>query len=180
MNYQALSESELLRLVRVDARCIDELLRRYEPMVGKMAQSFAPNDAERYRDEGRNALVDAAMHYDPARGTRFAAYAYVCVRHRMSRCSRRQAHMDALDADAPSLDPSPEERLLAEEAFALTNRRAKQCLSRFEYAVWRMRIDGYTYAEIAFALSKPQRPVNVKSVGNALVRVRNKMRGKND
>ena len=179
MNYARATERELLLLAREDASCVDELLRRYEPLIAKMAKSFGTVPYDIAMQEGVDALADAVLHFDPQRGTRFATYAYVCVRNRLLRCLRKtqpQRHIYEVP-EAVSSIPTPEEIALAEEAVRLTQTDAKMRLSRLEYAVWRMRIDGYGYAEIAEVLTTPQRKVTVKAVNNALVRVRKKLRG---
>ena len=179
MNYSRATEQELVQGAREDAACIDELLRRYEPMLVRSAQSFEAVSYDIAMQEGAGALVDAVLHYDPQRGARFGAYAYVCVRNRLLRCQRKaQATRHIADVpEAVSSIPTPEEIALAEEAVRLNQSIAKTRLTRLEYAVWRMRIDGYSYAEIAEVLTTPQRKVDAKAVNNALVRVRKKLRG---
>ena len=182
MNYAQAAEHELLLRAREDASCVDELLRRYEPMLVKLVQSFDAVSYDIAMQESLGALADAVLHFDPLRGTRFGAYAYVCVRNRLLRCQRKAQAVRPMDdvPEAVSSIPTPEEIALAEEAVRLNQSIAKERLTRLEYAVWRMRIDGYSYAEIAEVLTTPQRKVNVKAVNNALVRVRRKLRGRHE
>ena len=182
MNLAALTEAALLAGVREDPAYVAELLRRYEPMLTRMAVTFAPLSYDACMQEGGMALVDAAVHYDAARGTRFATYAYVCVRNRLLRLSRRMgATADWAEVPKHASDmPTPEEEVLHWEHWEQQKLRAKAVLSPFEYAVWRMRVDGYSYAEIALTLSREGKVVSVKSVNNALVRVRRKLRGNNE
>ncbi|MBQ4443456.1 MAG: sigma-70 family RNA polymerase sigma factor [Clostridia bacterium] len=178
MNYREATDNDLVVGARQDDGCLAELQRRYEPMIVQTAKSFPNMQEDECLAEGNIALVEAIMHFDQARGTRFATYAYVCVRNRLVRAGRKaQSTLDWQSMpERASRMPSPEETLLDEEAFAMRKAEAKRKLSRFEYAVWRMRIDGYTYAEIAVALSTAERTVDVKSVGNALARVRRKLK----
>lgn len=177
MNYRDATDNDLVALAPSDALALAELVRRYEPMIAKTAKTFPNLQTEQCMEEGGIALVEAIMHFDPARGTRFATYAYVCVRNRLLHASRKAQSTSGWQhlPEVASSMPSPEDAVLADEALAERQAEAKQRLSRFEYAVWRMRIDGYTYAEIAVALSTPQKQVTVKSVNNALVRVRTKL-----
>ena len=175
---RAATDVELVLSARTDAASLEELVRRYRPMIAKLASGFANLRTEDALFEGDNALVEAIMHFDPQRGTRFATYAYVCVRNRLARASRAAQATEGLERvpETASALPSPEDVLLQEEALAFRNAEAKRKLSRYEYAVWRMRIDGYSYAEIAVALSTDTQAVTIKSVNNALVRVRNKLK----
>ena len=172
------TDVELVLSARTDADSLNELVRRYRPLIAKLAAGFANLRTEDALYEGGIALVEAIMHFDPERGTRFATYAYVCVRNRLARASRKaQATADFESVpETASAMPSPEDVLLQAEALAERRAEAKRKLSRFEYAVWRMRIDGYTYAEIAVALSTEAQSVSIKSVNNALVRVRKKLK----
>ena len=164
-----------------DSGCIAELLRRYEPMLAKMAATFGTLGYEDCMQEGGIALVDAVLHYDATRGTRFATYAYVCVRNRLMRLLSKADNTSDWEVEATvSPMPSPEEAVLREEAIEESKALAKRLLSHFEYAVWRMRIDGYSYQEIAVALTNTKRNVDVKSVNNALTRVRKKLRGSHE
>lgn len=179
MNRDA-SDVELVLSARSDAASLNELVRRYRPMIAKMAVGFANLRTEDALYEGGIALVEAIMHFDVERGTRFATYAYVCVRNRLARASKKAQATSDLESmpETASAMPSPEDVLLQEEALEERVAEAKTKLSRFEYAVWRMRIDGYTYAEIAVALSTPSKPIGIKTVNNALVRVRGKLKRK--
>lgn len=182
MSYARLTEEQLLASARTDGGCIAELLRRYEPMLLRMAASFPALGHDDCLQEGGMALVDAVMHYNPTRATRFGTYAYVCVRNRLLRLQKKAqkvADWHDMQAQASTM-PTPEETLLSEEALEESKAAARRVLSTFEYAVWRMRIDGYSYAEIAVALSDADKQVDVKSVNNALVRVRAKLRGKDE
>lgn len=177
---RAATDNELVLSARTDAASLNELVRRYQPMIAKLAAGFANLRTEDALYEGGIALVEAIMHFSPERGTRFATYAYVCVRNRLARASRQAQVTSDIESvpETASAMPSPEDVLLQEEALAERRAEAKRKLSRFEYAVWRMRVDGYTYAEIAVALSTEEKIVTVKSVNNALVRVRKKLKRK--
>lgn len=177
-----MTEAELVQAARRDEGCIAELLHRYEPMLSKMAASFDALSHAECMQEGGIALMDAVMHFNPQRGTRFGTYAYVCVRNRLTRAQRaaRAAHagwQDMLETTFPT--PGPEDMVLQQEALAETTASVRKQLSPFEYAVWRMRIDGYSYAEIAATLTNAHRHITTKSVNNALTRVRKKLRGTN-
>jgi RNA polymerase sporulation-specific sigma factor len=177
VNYAEATDNQLLACSREDAACFDELLRRYRPMIVRLGRMFPTLSAENSTEEGMSALEEAMMHYDAARGTRFATYAFVCVRNRLSYAAKR-ADAAVKWRNAPetaSTEPSPEELVMLQEAFEQRKVEAKRILSRFEYAVWRMRIDDYSYAEIAVALSSEKRVVDAKSIDNALVRARRKL-----
>lgn len=182
MNYASMAEIDLLASMQSDEGCVQELLRRYRPMVAKAAASFDVPYEEGVQ-QGEMALMDAVTHFDPTRGVQFSKYATVCVTNRLKSFHKtwnkqRAAWQEVLDA--PSTLPTPEEEVLREEMKAAMKDKAKEILSPFEYAVWNLRVKGFRYDEIAVKLSTPRKSVNIKSVNNALVRVRNKMRGKHD
>ena len=69
----------------------DALLRRYQPVVSRIAAGFAasPEDAEDLTQEGLLALLTAARGFDPEKQVPFSAFAGVCVANRLRSVKRR-------------------------------------------------------------------------------------------
>ena len=173
------SDQETLWLQAKTPEAVDALLVFYEPMLLSLAKRVADVPLDDCLQEARIALVSAIHHYDATKGVSFASYAGVCVRNRMRALAQRQRRTAPTAADSPLVEDEaagPEDKLLSQEALAEATAAAKKRLSSLEYAVWRLRIDGYRYEEIAEVLSRPDRPIDVKCVNNALCRVRKKLR----
>ena len=66
---------------------------------------------------------------------------------------------------------NPEELILDKEAQHMVEYEIERCLSTFEKQVLKLYLRGYGYEKIAGELDKP-----VKSVDNALSRIRTKLR----
>lgn len=67
--------------------CLDTLMREYEGLVHAVvrAQGMGGIPYEELIQDGRIALWQAILHFDPERGTPFTSYAWVVIRHRIWR-----------------------------------------------------------------------------------------------
>ncbi len=100
----------LLAAQRGDPRAHEELLRRYEPLVGHIVRRLRlPCRCERadIAQEARIALLGAIRAWQPARGP-FLPFAAHCMRTKMSTAlSTARTHKHQLLSRALSLDCSP-------------------------------------------------------------------------
>ena len=126
------------------------------------------------------ALLHALHSYDPQKSS-FRTYSALCVKRQICSVLRsgfRQKNRALFnyvpfdDLDFISVDGPESDWILREE---LRDRREKAFsgLSPFENAVLGLYLGGLTYREIAEKLGKTE-----KSVGNALSRIRSKLRPK--
>lgn len=150
------------------------VIRLYAHRAGRPGLDF--DDAVQ---EGLIGLFNAINSYNTKGGASFATYSSSCIQNAIysaSRAAGRQKHAP-LDNSVP-LDqthrhaaPTPEEQAIANEQVALTLEKARATLSVYEKAVLGLAMEGYSNAHIAKALGK-----NTKSIENALLRARNKLR----
>ena len=181
-----MDERTLLRQAKqVDAPALSQLLTAYLPMVKSLAKSGAAPALEEddLVQEGLLGLQRAIQTYDDALGVPFSAYARTCVRNRMLQAieaAGRKKHQplnsflpmeDSSTANQGNEGQNPEEILLAEEAAGELNKMLSCMLSRLEGQTLDLFLDGYSYAEIARQLN-----ITEKSVDNALLRVRRKLK----
>jgi len=125
-------------------------------------------------------LLAAVRTYREDGGAAFTTYATTCIRNRLltvvrrngTRMDREQSLEDSPALSAANIDPAL--LLLDKEEidnFLSALRTAK--LTDKEYQVFRWRMSGFSYAEIAAELG-----ITVKAVDNAIQRIRRKiMRG---
>ena len=129
--------------------------------------------------EGMIALLSAMRKYDPSRFGNFEAYASKCVKNRLIDAVRR----DLLDSDRENkvftvlrdsfieIVPDPESKVIEDESAVELKQVILDLLSAFEASVLDLYLEGYTVKEISEKLGK-----NIKSVDNAVVRIRNKLK----
>ena len=140
--------------------------------------------------EGMIGLLSAMRSYAPDGGTSFRTYAEVCIRRRVisaAKSASRQKHSPL--NDGVSLDDilseenhnssflrgqrfnrSPEDEVLAREREHDLIEAYSQYLSDFEREILDAYLKGLSYAEISALCGR-----SVKSVDNAIQRIRNKL-----
>ncbi|MCL2053947.1 MAG: sigma-70 family RNA polymerase sigma factor [Oscillospiraceae bacterium] len=160
------------------------LVLRYLNFVWKKARSYSNNyaDIQDLSQEGLLALLKAVRTYNPQSGVPFSAYAEVCVANKLkseaSKLQKRQSvRFDLSDlsnfndnADI-STEVSPESIYMEREFSDNFYRKISSLLSKLEWEVFRLYLDDLPYSQIARKLS-----VSEKSVGNAVYRVRKKIK----
>ena len=128
------------------------------------------------------AFLRALNSYDEKKEAGFRTYASVCIKNhifsilRSGRKEKNSAMVDYVpieDLDLAS-ENEPETDWIEKEAFLSVKRRVLKDLSGFEKEVLGFYLCGYSYKAIAEKLGKTE-----KSVGNALSRVRKKLRKEN-
>ena len=160
------------------------LQKQFQPLLDKQISLFAEanTDADALRDWRQEALIGlfkAMEHYDKESGIPFAAYAKVCVSHRLISYRRHMQWMrmlrplseeeeDSLPADEAA---APESQAMAEAEERWLWSRLSEVLTDFEVTCLRHHLEGYSYEESAVALQTES-----KSVDNALQRARRKLR----
>ena len=180
--FSRLSESQLARIVKEGSDpAFEEMAGRYIKFISSLATGFSADgfDKNDFVQEGLLILLAACKTYDEQAGTSFKNYLSLCVRRRYISIQRRsnkkgsipQSSLISIDEAADSIDYSlnPEELLINKEYLRGLISGVEKNLSPLEQNVLSHYLAGYTYAEIA-----EKTGICVKSVGNALQRVRKK------
>ena len=156
-----------------DQSAFSSLLEAYRSLITSMVQGFSAScptvDPEDLVQEASLALADAAKTYRiGTTEVTFGLYAKICIRNRLISVQRK--HRPKIKkAKTADKTLSNEKKLVLPESFSLTE--CKQLLSRFENEVLTLYADGRSYSEMAEELS-----CSVKSVDNALYRIKRKIR----
>lgn len=165
-----------------DSSGFDELCRRciYLPeAVVSFGARFGLERDDLYQ-EATLALLHALHSYDPERSS-FRTYAAVCIEHQLRavlRAGGRQKnralvdYVSLEDVDFAGVGDPESDWIRKEELFA-QKEAIFSALSPLESEVLSLYVNGLSYREIAEKLRKTE-----KSVGNALSRIRNKLRPK--
>ncbi len=125
------------------------------------------------------AFLHALHSYDGEKGAGFRTFASVCIKNHIASILRsgqrpkNSAMVDYVPIDDIDLasKSEPETDWIEKETFFNIKKRISELLSGFEMEVLRLYLGGFSYKTIAEKLSKSE-----KSVGNALSRVRKKLR----
>lgn len=190
-NLKYLTNEELLTLSREgDDIATAMLISRMIPFVMSRAAACIGSglDIEDLAQEGMIGLVSAIHNYDGSNNITFRTFAKICIDRRIYsaiKSSFRQKHMPlnnyiSISAGDKILDiagvdfnflSNPEDVIIAEEDVLRLRTLMKEALSDFELEVLEQYLSGCTYDEIAAQIRS-----SVKSVDNALQRVRRKLR----
>lgn len=169
-----------------DGEALSALLVRYSQLVSLRAAAFRCQlcEVEDLEQEGLMAVLSAVRGFDPCRGVSFRTYAGECVDNRMisfirvsSRQSRAQESIESGEYAGGAycgkgLGLDPEAVVIGREAYGDIIAAADSSLSDYEKTVLALYVEGLSYREMGKRLGK-----SAKSVGNALMRVRSKLRG---
>lgn len=170
-------ENLILKCRERDEEAFCELVKRYTPMMHKLASEFSASgaDSEELISEGCIALHSAALSYDLTQhSVTFGLYARVCAYHRMVDLVRHRREslrvVSDIEEDIPD-GGSTESDIVTRETFGMLINGARNMLSAYEYRVLILHIQGYKTAEIAKLLER-----NAKSVDNAKSRIFRRLR----
>jgi len=147
---------------------------------------LAGGDSEDLTQEGMLGLLAAIRTFSPEVGVSFQTYAETCIRRRLLtavKTASRQKHAPlnyAISFESSQFDETQashisrdlEEQILAEEQFGELCFRFSHTLSGFENKILGLFLEGLSYGEMAERVGK-----SVKSVDNAIQRIRKKLAG---
>lgn len=188
-NYLAASDDLLLRMAQNgDDQAITAVLNRYTPLVRSRAAHFAVGaDVDDMVQEGFIGLYGAIGVYDSEKSA-FPTFARLCIDRMMItviRAKGRKKNIPSdlvINIDSAELDTAnhklscfefqnPENICIATDEFERFKHDAGKTLSKMEYDVFRSVLFGESITQISrrFGLS-------LKSVDNALQRIRRKLR----
>lgn len=171
-----LSDSELSALAQEYPSIsgyAEELIGRYTPLIRARAAEFA-NDMVSKDDlesEAYLAAFRAVRSFDPQKNSSFSSYISVCVTNRMISVLRSaDRHIPAaVDGDYDVTDDNTPETIVMEREL---DAEIAELLTEKEYKIFRLYLEGSSYADIADKLD-----ISPKSVDNAVQRVRRKLKG---
>ena len=194
----SMKEKELLTLAQQgDVAATDLLLEHYKSLVRKKARTLylIGGDNDDLIQEGMIALYKAIQTYEPSHESSFAAYATLCIEHKLYNVikgANRQKNIplntyvslyspassdestNSRETLADTIQPleltNPEDIIIDKENVMNIESAINQRLSKMEQEVVSLYIDGNNYQQIAVALNK-----SPKSIDNALQRIKNKL-----
>lgn len=191
-----MTDNELISLWdNEDAKNV--LYLRMLPSVIKITAPFRSRGISGYDyddllQEASLAFAKAVRSYDPNRNASFRTYLWIRVRSHMLNLvkhsktdsarslSNTVSLYDSADNDTPEIrlidvlstqESTYEDDAIREQSMELIRKRAKHILSKFEYSVFYLYLEGKKTAEISDALG-----CGKKSIENTLQRIRTKFR----
>jgi len=157
----------------------DKIAEQYRPLIdGCVCYFYGVVDTDELEQEALIALYRAACSYD-AENSRvsFGLYAKICINNSLISLVRTYKKQEEKSVDSveehdradSEIDPSVD--YINKESFLTLDRFVRDHLSEYEYAVFRLYIEGYRIKEIASKFKKSE-----KSVEGAIMRLRVKLR----
>jgi RNA polymerase sigma factor (sigma-70 family) len=183
---EAESSVELLDRVRQgDRDALERLLRRYVPALRRWATGRLPRwarDLAETEDLVQDTVMKSLQHlgtFEHRHEGALQAYLRQAVMNRIrDECRRvtRRPQRDVLDDEAPDTGLSPLEMAIGRQAVAKYD-AGLQALRDVDRQAIVARVEmGYSYAEVAVMLGKPNAEAARVAVGRALVRLAAVMR----
>ena len=170
----------LERVRKNDSRAFEELSDLYGGMINKVVKSFVRDgmtreDAEDLEQEAKLFLLKAARTYDSASGLTFGLYARICVKNGLVSLERKRKSLpQTADFEIEDMNIAVPDTTIdvdENESAARLLEKIRKVLSKNEIEVLNLRLAGLARAEIAGKLG-----VSVKSVDNAVSRIKQKLR----
>ena len=193
-NYEALSDEELVRIIKDgDKNALEYLIVKYKDLVQMKVSRYYIVGAEREDivQEGLIGLFKAIKNFEDGKHNSFKSFANLCVERQLItaiKSSNRQKHIPlnsylSLNNSNPeneeddkslleilnSTQEDPLETITKKEYYRNVEAVMNKYLSGFEKQVLNRYMNGESYVEIAEKLDTP-----VKSVDNAIQRIRKK------
>ena len=181
--YENMTDEHLVAEARDGSTAsLDMLMNRFKRLVKSKAKDYylTSGDLEDLIQEGMIGLYKAVLDFDQAKGVKFATFANLCVVRQIQtaiKAASRQKHMplntsEPLKDSIPHNFNNPEDLLLSIEAFQDIDEFIHENLSQLELDVLQLYLDGKPHVQIAQQLGK-----NMKTVDNAIQRIRRKIKG---
>lgn len=180
-DYKALDDNRLLTLIGRDEAAYSELISRHIGTVRRIAHLYSSNlsDCDDFVSEGIVGLLNAVRTFDSSKGASFSTYAYACVNNRILTALKKSSRIIKCEENIDDLSlslgdgASPENIIIDREELGEVFSWIENGLSKTEKSVFEEYLSGSSYQEIADRLG-----MSLKSVDNALLRVRRKLRSK--
>lgn len=192
-----LNDFELLYLAEDNSEEVNEIIyKKYEPVIKYYAKKYnnlIEGKGIDYNDlmqEGLIGLVHAINNFKKQKNIKFSTFAFICIKRKILsavRDANRKKHSilnESYSLDyklgedekelmevTSNINGGIEDVLVSKEDNKIFNRMLNESLSDFEKMVYDLRINNFTYEEIAHTLGKTE-----KSVERALSRIREKIK----
>lgn len=163
------------------------LMTKYYSFVNQLAYKYVSNTLELddLMQEGFLGLLNAIYTFNPENQTSFKTYAKTCILNKMKNFVKASTTKKSkLLQDAVSIDEqniillpdnklnTPENLIIQKEDYLNLIKIIDSELSQFEKKVLSCYLDGLSYLKISSLLN-----VSKKSIDNAMVRIRQKLKG---
>lgn len=178
------NDNELVSRAKAgDSVALSLLIEKYSDFVLKKANSFknlCGIDAEDLYQEGIIGFVSSIYSFDEAYGTKFSTYSSTVYTRKMLSALRKStsdisncvdSYVSIDDSEILSQHPSPEDVVLYDEELGEIIDFAKNNFSKTEQKVFKLLLLGVSYSEISEIMDS-----NIKSVDNAVQRIRRKLK----
>lgn len=191
MKYKEYNDYELLSYIKEQNEEANEIIyEKYKPLIVSIAKKLITSSSNIGIDitdligEGMLGLANAIDTYDDNIDIKFHSYAKKCIENYMlmlirkgsrlkNRCLTESISYDTDDKVNMFKDNSinPDNIIIDKESITEIYRLAKNILSTYEYEVFKYKLEGFDYKEIAKILNKSS-----KEIDNTLYRIRNKLK----
>ena len=177
--YKDLTDEELVRSAKNDRKAVSELIVRYLRTVQFLAGKYSESIYEDLVQEGFMGLLKAVNTYRPDENVKFSTYANVCVKNRIISSLKKNSLIGGVELDDEAIGDlfanekteSPEKIFIENERMDEVYKKITSALSEQEWKVFQLFLTGMAYNQMALNLG-----VTVKSVDNAMQRVRRKLK----
>ena len=181
-NYKNASDEEIVaQICGGDYELLPVIFGRYDKRIRYYADKYCrESDREDAAQEASLALYSAVKNYDKDKSS-FSSFASLCIKRSVIDCAKRAGRKKNIpeellepieDVSIPDCN-SPEKIFFDKEAYKALTHSIKLELSGMELAVLQLFLSGKKYIDIADELG-----VSEKSVNNALMRIRRKLKDK--
>ncbi len=189
MNQDSYSDEYLQQLAaNGDREAEGTLSERYIPVIKKISRTYFifGGDIEDIIQEGTFGLISAIRQYSSDISSSFRSFAVVCIKNRIISAIKSAASnkhnplndgipLEEIESDSFSeyFQRSVEDIVIAKESRHQFIDAFSDSLTIYERSVLNLYLDGLSYNEISAKLNK-----DVKSIDNAVQRIRRKLREK--
>ena len=195
MKYKEYNDFELLSFVCEQNEEANEILyEKYKPLIIKISKvlynkyGYLGIDVGDLISEGMVGLSIALNTFDEVKDNTFYSYARICIERNINtfikkRRGLKYRYLNESVSYDNTFDDYSIESMISDDSYNPLNTvlnkeditelyyRLKNVLTDFEYEVFKLKIDGFNYKEIASILDK-----NPKNIDNALYRIKGKLR----
>ncbi len=178
-----------------DMDSMESILQSFKPKVTAICREYflLGAAADDTMQEGMIGLYKAIMGYDPNKNDNFASFASMCIHHqiqnavKVANSKKNQPLNDYIsisvegsftkDDDTPKIilqakDKHAEQISLDKESENSLHQKLKQVLTKVQYGILLMYLNGYSYSEIAQSFN-----ITNKNVDNNIQSIKRKLRG---
>lgn len=176
--YKNFNDEELALKAKENKDAAAELIARYVCTAEYMAAKISAQAHDDLKQEGLMGLLNAVKSYNADCNVKFSTYARVCIKNRILSSLKKNIPSNEVELTDEQLDEYvnseqeiPENVVIEQEKIKELYGKISSALSEREWQVFQMFLTGMTYNQMALSLN-----VSVKTVDNAMQRVRHKLK----